>query len=57
MTKLELETIQNQAEVMSVKIEINHYDVSRFGVIVGSYVYSDFYKALSALGTVFLKNK
>lgn len=53
----ELETIKQQAEALSITISISNYDVNRYSVTIGTHVYTDLHKALSALTTVFLKQK
>lgn len=54
----ELELIKQQAEALSVTLtNITNYDVNRFSITIASHVYTDLHKALSALTTVYLKNK
>jgi len=55
MTQLELETVKNQAEALEIDIVVTHYDHNRFSVGIGSHVYTDLHRALSALTTIFLK--
>ena len=55
MTLEELEEIQNQAEVLDVNIiTIDKLDGS-YSVVVGSYSYSMYKNAMSALTTIYLK--
>lgn len=57
MLKYEVELVQQQAETLGVKVVVTHYGINRFSATIGSYVYSDMHKALSALTTVYLKGK
>ena len=52
----DLELIKQQAEALNIVLAgIINYDVNRFSVTIGSHVYTDLHKALSALTTVYLK--
>lgn len=57
MTRIEAELAQQQAEAVNLEITVTHVGIERFSVTVGKYVYTDLHKALSAITTVFLKNK
>lgn len=57
MTRIEAELVQQQAEAVNLEITVTHVGIERFSVTVGKYVYTDLHKALSAITTVFLKNK
>lgn len=57
MLQYEVELVQQQAEALGIRVTVTHYGVNRFSVGIGSYVYSDLHKALSALTTVYLKGK
>ena len=55
MLQNEVELVQTQAQAMDISVSINHYDVNRYSVTIGAYVYSDCHKAVSALTTLWLK--
>ena len=57
MTKNNIEQLQILATQLDAQIKITNYDVNRFSVAIGTYSYTNFNKALSAIGTVYMKGK
>ena len=55
MLRTEVELVQTQAQAMDVRVVVQHYDVNRYSITIGSYVYTDCHKAISALTTLWLK--
>ena len=57
MTKNNIEQLQILAEQLNIPIKVCNYDVNRFSVAIGAYSYTNFNKALSAIGTIYRKGK
>ena len=55
MKQKEIEVLKNQADALSIDIEVIYYDFNKYAVHVGNHSYTGFTKALSAITTQYLK--